>query len=154
MELTNIESLGLQGITGGFVGADDEYIVTLESLAGFRLPDGYREFLKKRGASLFSEDMAFRPLVPSPWAVNGMESFDLFYGMSEDPGFDVSRVNIRLQGAIPERTIAIGHDPGSNHVVLDASGAIYFFDRDSARVFLCAKSFEEFLASFGPRRTS
>ncbi len=145
------KELGLRGITSRFVGASDEYIAGLEGQAGFRLPDCYKGFIRDVGASLFSEDSGFRPLVPSPWAVNGVESFDVFYGMSEKLAVDLRRVNSRLQGVIGTGRIAIGHDPGSNLILLDASGAVYFFDRETGQEFLCAKDFASFLASFEPR---
>ena len=144
-------ALGLQGVTGQFIGADDRYLVELETVAGFGLPDRYKEFLARYGASLFHEDVVFLPIVLSPWAVDGMESLDVFYGASETPQFDVRRVNTRLRGVLPPGTIAIAHDSGSNLVVLDSHGEIHFMDRDTGRLSLCARDFDSFLASFRVR---
>ena len=150
MELINVK-FGLQGITGKFVGASDSYIVELEQQFGFTLPRSYREFLQKFGASLFTEDVGFRPIEPSPWAVNGMESFDGFYGMSHDPRFDLQRVNTRLRGVVAEMMTVIGHDPGSNLLLLSASGEVYFYDRETGKQYLCARDFGSFLSSFEKR---
>ena len=71
----HLEHLGLQGLTGHFLGATDDEITEFESQIGFTLPKGYRSFLKRFGASLFTENVGFKALEPSPWAVDGIESF-------------------------------------------------------------------------------
>src|ERR1700683_2635640 len=103
----HLEALGLQGVTGQFLGASSEYVLQLEKQAGFRLPDDYRDFIELYGASLFTADVGFRALVASPWAVNGIESFDVFYGMSDNVRFDLQRINIRLGEIIAVRSIAL-----------------------------------------------
>jgi hypothetical protein len=152
MGLRNMDALGLQGITGRFIGADKAYVIKLEEQAGFRLPDSYSEFITKYGASLFADVVGFRSEAPSPWAVDGVEAFDVFYGMSERPHLDILRVNIRLHDVIPHGLIAIAHDPGSNLILLDDSGEIYFVDRETGERFLCARDFGSFLNSFEARR--
>lgn len=146
--MSDLESLSLQGVSGPFVGATAEYIADLERLCGFHLPDDYKEFIQRYGASLFAEQCTFRSLTPSPWSVDGMEAFDVFYGMAEQPHADLIRSYIRLRNTIPPKTIAIGHDPGSNLILLDADGAVQFFDRESGQRYLCAKDFGEFLNAF------
>lgn len=139
---------GLQGITGKFIGASEAYIAELEQQSGFTLPLQYKDFLRNYGASIFMDAVEFQPLIPSPWAVNGAESFDGFYGMSERTNCDVLGVNRRLRNDLPADTIAIGNDPGANLILLSKSGEVLFFDRDSAKCFLCAKDFAGFLDSF------
>jgi hypothetical protein len=143
-----MESLSLQGLSGQFVKATGEYIADLERLCGFHLSSVYKEFIQRYGASLFGEQCGFRSLTPSPWSVGGMESFDVFYGMAEKPQFDLVRNNTRLRNTIPPKTIAIGHDPGSNLILLDADGAVQFFDRESGQQYLCSKDFGAFLNAF------
>ena|SRR5690348_3534175 len=150
----NLEELGLEGLTGTFIGATDEYIANTERQISFRLPDDYRDFLKRYGASLFNEDFGFRPKEPSPWASGGIETIDIFYGMSARSASDLLQVNVRLRNVIGDRSIAIGHDPGSNLVLLDDSGAVFFFDRETGRRFLAAPNFQEFLDSFEPQHST
>jgi hypothetical protein len=148
---SHLENLGLQGASGQFVRATDGQIGELEKQIGFTLSESYKTFLKHFGASLFAENAGFRALENSPWAVNGVESFDVFYGISEIPAFDVLSVNRRLRNSIPGQTIAIGHDPGSNLVLLSATGEVLFFDRDSGRTFRTATNFDSFVESFVAR---
>jgi hypothetical protein len=143
-----MEKLGLEGLTGRFVGATAEYIADLERQCGFQVPHEYREFLQKYGCSLFVEDCVYRPASATPWSVNGVQSIDLFYGMAEKPEFDLLRSNVRLLGDIPATTIVIGYDSGSSHILLDSCGAVYFLDGETGKMYLCAKEFGEFLNSF------
>jgi hypothetical protein len=147
-----LEHLGLQGLSGQFASATGSEVAELEAQIGFKLPESYKEFLKEFGASLFTESVGFRSVEPSPWAVDGVESFDVFYGMSKIPSSDVRSVNRRLLNGIPSRTIAIGHDAGSNLILLSATGDICFFDRDSGRTFRSAKDFDAFINSFMARQ--
>jgi hypothetical protein len=148
MDAEKLRSLGLHGVMGDFAASDDNYIEEVEMTAGFRFPDDYRQFVKSYGVSAFSGDVYFRPLVPSSWAMDGLEGLDVFYGKSADPIFDLLRTNVRLKDAIPKGTIAIGYDSGSNHIILAPTGAVHFFDCDSSRQFLCANDFASFLNSF------
>lgn len=143
--------LGLQGITGPFIGASECYIASVEQRFGFILPPQYREFLRKIGASVFSEDVGFRPIEPSPWAVNGIESFDGFYGMSELVHTDLLRINDELRSILPIAAIAIGNDPGANLILLNPGGEVYFYDRETGRQYLSARDFGRFLHSFEKR---
>jgi hypothetical protein len=140
-------ALGLQGKFGDFVPAVDEDIAAVEEGLRVKLPDEYKVFLKRYGASLFGADVGFRSNEPSPWAVNGVESFDLFYGVSDDPGFDLRQINERLRGDIPVGAIAIGHDPGSNLILL-SDGEVLFFDKETGSTYRIAQSFGKFLSSF------
>jgi len=94
----------------------------------------------------------FSSIEPSPWSVDQNECFDLFYGCSPDPGFDLCRINTRLKGDIPEGTIAIGHDPGSNLILLAwNTNQVLFFDKETGKTFLIAANFDNFLNSFHRR---
>jgi SMI1-KNR4 cell-wall len=152
MKQNLIKNLGLQGVKGPFQGASMADIVEAEKKLNLRLPDDYRRFLQEFGASLFTEDVVFTPIEPSPWTVDGNECFDVFYGISVDPGFDLCRANNRLKGDIPVGTIAVGYDSGSNQVLLSVdTNQIRFFDKETGRTFLIAASFTDFLKSFHRR---
>lgn len=147
-----INELGLQGIKGNFERAGEAQILETEMKLKLRLPEEYKKFLREFGASLFTQDVIFTPKEPSPWAVDGNERFDIFYGVSTDPGFDLCRVNTRLKGDIPAQTIAIGHDPGSNLILLSLdTNQVRFFDKESGMTFLIAANFQDFLKSFHRR---
>jgi hypothetical protein len=144
-----VKNLGLQGVKGDFQGASIADMAEAERSLNLRLPDDYRNFLQEFGASLFTEDVVFTPLEPSPWSVGRNECFDVFYGISADSGFDLCRVNSRLKGNIPVGTIAIGHDSGSNLILLSlGANEIRFFDKETGATFLIAVGFTDFLNSF------
>jgi len=144
----NLVTFGLQGVGGKFLGASDDYIAELENQFGFRLPDDYKLFIQTYGAAQFGEYCGYRPLQPSPWAANGVQTVDIFYGMSQNAGFDLRRVNMRLADLIVGNRIAIGHDAGSNLLLLDKDGEVYFFDHETGTTYLCARDFDHFLDSF------
>ena len=147
-----IKNLGLQGATSESQGVSEKQILDSEKNLKIRFPDGYKKFLRECGASFFTEDVVFTPIEPSPWAVDGNECFDGFYGISTDPGFDLCRINARLKNTIPNGTIAIGHDSGSNLILLSSdSGQVLFLDKDTGRTYLVAGNFENFLESFHRR---
>ena len=85
----HLRDLGLQSITETTQRPGKDEIQKIESEFGAKLPRDYVEFLSTEGASLFTEDVVYKPLAPSPWAEDGFQQFDLFYGVSDDPGFDV-----------------------------------------------------------------
>ena len=140
-------TLGLQRVFGEFAPASDGDIAATEADLQVKLPYDYRIFLKHYGASLFGADVGFRSREASPWAVNGVESFDLFYGVADDSDFDLRQINERLRGDIPAGTIAIGHDPGANLILLSGSDVL-FFDRETGKTYEIAESFGAFLRSF------
>jgi hypothetical protein len=144
-----INELGLRGVNGEFKGASLSQIAETEKNLNLALPDDYRRFLQEFGVALFAEEVAIKPIEPSPWSVDGKECFDIFYGVSADPAFDLCRINTRLKGDIPIGTIAIGHDSGSNLVLLSlVDNQIRFFDKETGKTFLIATSFTDFLNSF------
>jgi hypothetical protein len=145
---SHLEHLGLQGMSGHFVTATDAQVAELEKQTGFTLSESYKTFLKRFGASVFTENAGFRALETSPWAVDGVESFEVFYGISETPASDVRSVNRWLRNSIPSQTIAIGHDPGSSLILLSDTGEVLFFERDSGRTFRIAANFDGFVDSF------
>ena len=147
-----IANLGLQGVTGEFDGATATQIAESEVILNSKFPDDYKSFLREFGASLFTEDVVFEPIEPSPWAVDGNECFDVFYGITKDSGFDICQINSRLKGEIPNGTIAIGHDSGSNKIILClVTNRVLFFDKDTGATFLVANSFGDFLEAFRRR---
>lgn len=147
-----IEKLGLQGVAGELNGASESQIIKSEAKLKIRLPDDYKEFLRKFGPSLFTEEVVFTPIEPSPWAIDGDECFDVFYGISTDSGFDVAQINNRLKGEIPDGTIAIGHDSGSNKILLFLdTNQVRFLDKETGVTFLIAHNFGDFLKTFHRR---
>lgn len=148
-----VEQLGLQGVNGEFQGANEARLNEAEQQLGVHFPKDYRDFLRQHGVSLFAQDVVFTPIEPSPWAMEGDECFDIFYGVSDDAGFDLAHINIRLRGDIPQNAIAIGHDSGSNLILLDLeTDQIRFFDKDTGKTYLIASNFGAFLKSFHVRK--
>jgi hypothetical protein len=149
MDSQHLLDLGLEGFTGEFARADDNYIADVETLACFHLPKDYKEFLRNYGASFFAQEyVAFCPLELSPWAVNGLEIIVGFYGKCEDDEKDIKQVYISLRDDIPNGTIAIGDDAGRKLFLLNDRGEIYCFDQDTAKIYLCARDFASFVATF------
>lgn len=110
-------------------------------------PPAHRDFLLNPGASCFYDTVVFQPEEPSPWADQGCQSFDWFYGPSDGAAHDLVAANRRLTDVIPLGAFAIGHDPGGNQVVLDSIGGVRFLDVESGPI-VWPRSFEEFLQSF------
>jgi len=144
----NLINFGLQGVTGKFEGASDAYIAEIEAQCGFALPNDYKMFAQSYGASLFGEYCGYRPLEPSPWAANALQTVDVFYGMSENAGFDLRKVNARLANLIVGSRIVVGQDAGANLLLLDRDGGVYFYDHETGRTYLCAIDFDHFIDSF------
>lgn len=142
-----VENLGLYPIKECFQCATETQLREAERALRFKLPADYTAFLSEFGVSGISSDVVFAAIEPSPWAEDGKDHMGLFYGISDDPDFDVCRVNARLRGDIPDDSIAIAHDSGANHLLLFSNNQVRFFDNDSGDTFLCARSFEDFLKS-------
>jgi hypothetical protein len=145
-------NLPLKGVTGEFERASNAQIAELEKKLNVKLPEDYLDFLQKFGPSLFTEDVVFTSIESSAWAVNGDECFDLFYGVSANAGCDLCNINVRLVGDIPSKAIAIGHDSGSNLILLKLdTDQVLFFDKETGKTFLIACGFNAFLKSFRRR---
>lgn len=148
MDFGQLRALGLKSMNELPDELSKSYLAELEVQCAFPLPKTYRDFLNEIGASIFVKEVVFRPMVASPWAIEGAESVDLLYGRSALSHADIQKVNSRLLNVIPQQTLAIGHDSGSNLILLAADGSVHFFDRETGSLFLCASTFEEFLNSF------
>jgi hypothetical protein len=140
-----VEKLGLYPLKEDFQCANETQVREAENVLGFELPADYRAFLSEFGVSGLSSAVVFAAIEPSPWAADGKDHMGLFYGISDDPDFDVCSVNADLRGDIPDDSIAIAHDSGANHLLLFRNNQVRFFDNDSGKTFLCARSFEDFL---------
>ena len=73
---------------------------------------------------------------------------DVFYGMSENTGLNLRRVNARLADLIVGNRIVIGHEAGANLLLLDRDGGVFFYDHETGRTYLCATEFDHFIDSF------
>jgi hypothetical protein len=147
MNSESLKKLGLTRISESPLPAE-ERVRAVETSLGFPFSGEYKHFLRSYGASLFTEDVGFEPVQASPWTSEGLNTLDVLYGISTDIGFDISHVNERLKGDIPADSIAVGHDPGSNLLLLNRQGEVLFFDKETGQVYLCAHSFSAFLESF------
>jgi len=144
-----VEHLGLRGIGGSFVGATDQDFGKLEQYCRYQLPEDYKAFLKSYGASLFTKDVVFKLIEPSPWANDGVQSLAVLYGISSKPGFDLINQDVQLDADLPEGMIAIGHDEGGSHILMRlADGHIFFCDKETRKTYLIAETFTAFLDSF------
>src|SRR5262245_45595303 len=92
-------------------------ILRAQTALRFKFPPDYREFLLTFGACYFHDSVVFRLLEPSPSADNGLETFDWFYGPSDNAAVDLINANHRVSDLVPEGTIAIGHDAFANQVL-------------------------------------
>lgn len=151
MDDTKRIELGIIPLYETFTCADDESLAQLESLIKRSLPAEYREFLKKYGKSCFEKEVIY-PCTPSPWIPDGFGSMSCFYGMGTGHN-DVMKEFTRFDSYNPtERLLPIGHDAFGNVIGLDLSdsdyGKIHFWDHESAKRYLIAKSFREFIDSF------
>jgi hypothetical protein len=151
--LESLKSLGLEAADGITHGVSEQEIAHVEQLLQMRLPNEYREFLRKFGASRFTEDVVFSPMEPSSWAVDGDECFDLFYGITKNPHANIVNINQRLKKKLSVGSIAIGHDSGLNLILLrPETNEVRFLERDTGRTYLIANSFNEFLRRFHVRK--
>lgn len=163
-------------ITSHGQGASEAQVAEIESKISSELPHDYREFLLRQNGGRPSsntvvEYVAFR----ATWVVNARlqkiagEGL-LAYLYSADKSSRVSWHEaywglVEVEQRIPLDTIPIGHDPGSNEILLGirgiSRGKVFFWLKDYAstnddaeptyeNVGFIANSFTEFLESLYP----
>ena len=143
-----LNHLNLKGVIGGFETITEPVLAEFERSIGSRLPADYRHFLLNYTPSLFANDVVFTTEEPCVWASKGVMTLDVFYGFSRDPDFDIRYENRVLEG-LPESTIAIAYDSGSNLILLVLPyGEIRFFDRETRITSRIASNFTKFIESF------
>jgi hypothetical protein len=144
------EKFGLHGIHRPMGADNPDRLVEFEKILGTSLPDDYRDFLLHLAPSAFDYDVKLRPLVASPWATNGLNRLQAFYGFDSNSAYDIISSYETIEG-VPEGMIPISFDGGSNNILLalsEPAGRIYFQDKDTGNVYLCAHTFTDFLNRF------
>ena len=150
MKTKLIEEFGLRGVYHPMGADDPARLEEFEKTLGRPLPEDYREFLLHLAPSMFSRNVEFRPLEPSPWrGSDGLNMLEVFYGPDKKDGYDVIRRYETADG-IPEGMISISFDPGASKILLaldEPAGRVYFQDKDTGKVYLCANTFTDFINS-------
>lgn len=153
---------GIYAIDGkGFKPLSETEIDGLETRLECRLPDAYRQFLLKYGASSFhgtSDDdpfVYFRSITPLPdyIADGGLAIFDAFFGAHNDTKQAHSllkRIDF-YQERMPSTLIPIGDDGGAGLICLSIAGndygQIFYWDQADE-----ALSEEEYLEDYDEPR--
>ncbi len=123
---------------------------------GFRLPDGYREFLLKYDGGR-PEPFSFR----FKGSENG-STVHSFLGIKQDRYRDLQKKLKDYEGRLPKRFFPIAYDEGGNQICIaiagDDRGKVYFWDHEleadasqgedpeiADNIVLIADSFSEFL---------
>lgn len=134
-------------------------LADFEKKIGYNLPPDYRQFLLQYNGGKPVPDFFQVP----EWQYK--ESFvNQLKGLikeKDEKKVDLARLNDLLDGRLPKGFVAIGSDPGGNHILLsltnETKGNVYFFDHenepddatddleDYSNIFLIANSFTEFL---------
>lgn len=151
-------------LTGSNFGQSD--IIHLESYFHIKLPDDYKEFLKKyNGFRVTSPDYCDLPFMKVD---NGFISFDAIFGYQTiNANYDLVKMNEEFLDELSfvDNAIIIGIDPSDNCYVMITQGdhaGIYYWDRtclhaedavqdysitdedDSSHLYLVEKKFKEF----------
>jgi hypothetical protein len=132
--------------------------VAIERELEFRFPKEYRSFLCDYGAAVFfGEGAIYRPLEPSPIVDDkGFQSVNTLYG-PVDGRFGLDDVNRRFYDQLPPHVLAIGEAGFGDAICLAIVGAeagrLYYWyheDPDERRIYLIARSFDEFVDMLEP----
>lgn len=162
---------GIVPIGDSFLPVADAELKAIEADLGNPLPAEYRAFLKKYGASAFSEYVGFQPMKPLPHTLSstGKGLFSCFYGAANERHNSLARKIKTFRGRMPDTIFPIGHDSG-NQICLgingEEKGKVYYWDHHNEwdeedyrvehgmsmppevrfqNVYLVAESFEDFI---------
>ncbi|GIN66296.1 hypothetical protein J41TS2_17170 [Bacillus sonorensis] len=132
-------------------------IEELEKKYRVKLPNDYKQFLLKYGASMICDDGVFyKSLEQDTWSEDEFQVVEFFYGLEEtDLDLDIQdKINTYAE-RFPEGIIPIASSPFGNEICLqtksDGFGKIYFWDHEyrssEGDFFLIANSFADFIKS-------
>jgi hypothetical protein len=150
------ERLGLEGVGTPMRGVDEPDIIAFELWLKKRLPEDYKEFLRRYGHGRTSTDTTiyFQPL--EEFNSDGWGAFELLYGLKEGGYSALPKLADLLHGNLPDEFLAIGRDAFGNQICLGLEGEdygkIYFFDHETGGLYLIAPSFAEFVEGFHDRQ--
>jgi hypothetical protein len=157
----------LEGLTiYGFKGGDAEVnilprppepitemeIAAFEAAIAVKLPDDHRQFLLEIGGAVFI-GVYVRPIETRP-DCGDLEVFEILYGGKDDTSYGLWRNRATYEDRLPETMIPIGENTFGDQFCLAIKGRergkVFFWDHDSAKVYLTAESFEDFLNRLEP----
>ncbi|MDZ7386770.1 MAG: SMI1/KNR4 family protein [candidate division KSB1 bacterium] len=134
---------GIVPIGNTFVPVSEEELHSIETALGVALPNDYREFVQKYGASAFGESVQFRLMQADP--VHPVESLlgtpitryeegplSAFYGGKEAGTYSLAKEIAVYEGRMPDTMIPIADDGGGNQICLGIKGKergkVYYWD--------------------------
>ncbi|MCY8002451.1 MULTISPECIES: SMI1/KNR4 family protein [Bacillus] len=134
-----------------------EEIEEIEKKYKIKLPDDYKQFLLKYGASMICDDDVFyKSLEQDTWSEDEFQVVEFFYGLEEtELDLDIQDKIDTYSERFPEGIIPIASSPFGNEICLQAKGddigKIYFWDHEyrnsEGDFFLVANTFTDFIKS-------
>ena len=122
-----------------------------------KVPVDYQEFLRSFPLTgVFDKKVVFSGIETSPWAANGNEVLEVFYGCCTNKNNDLMKVREQYLTQVPAYFLVIGQVTGANLICLDmrpaSFGYVYLWDHehlgsDLESFYLVAKSFTSFIES-------
>ncbi|MCY8087239.1 SMI1/KNR4 family protein [Bacillus sonorensis] len=139
----------------------EEEIKEIEKKYTLNLPEDYKQFLLKYGASMISDDgVYYKSLEKDTWSEDEFQVVEFFYGLEEtELDLDIQDKIDTYAERFPEGIIPIASSPFGNEICLQAkgddTGKIYFWDHEyrstEGDFFLAANSFTDFIKSLGKK---
>ena len=122
-----------------------------EGMIGERFPEEYRKFLLDIGGAFLQ---AWVCPIEIRQEYGDREILEILYGGKADATYDLWTVHSRYKDRLPDSVIIIGENLCGDQFCMAIKGPergkIYFWDHETAKVYLTANSFEDFLNRLGP----
>jgi hypothetical protein len=124
-------------------------VITFENRLNHFLPNDYKDFLSKYdGVRFYNCEFYIKD-------IDQRILMDVLYGVNGEKKYNICKKNERFLDELPNKSLAIGEDPGGTPILLVNDGennGIYFFDSDcffkqssdEKNTYLIADTFTDF----------
>lgn len=119
---------------------DEKNIEEFEKLVRIKLPEDYKNFIKKYNGG--------RPSKKAFKTISGTEHLvKTFLSYNKEDLENIFKTYEYGHDFFDEVYFAIGNDPFGNYILSDKKGRIYYFDLESGKTEFIGNSFEQFIES-------
>ena len=133
---------------------DASTLTKIEKMFNIELPKGYKNALIDIGGGIFF-DKGARFTSDDKIELqrrDGTVSLTMLFGLGRGKHSLLKHFGV-FKDRLAKGGVPIGDSPGGNLVVADEKGNIYFWDHETGRICLVARSFDEFFARLQPDPT-